>query len=98
MCAWIGGGLKTAWATLCAGCSKLASGCVAVYQMLPALLAILWACRKPLLIAVAVGLVVGLGCYLAGPLVSSTVSGLAGFLGTLVAGLLKQLRQMVAHL
>ena len=61
------------------------------------MLAILWACRKPLLIAVAVGLVVGLGCYLAGPLVASTVSGLAGFLGTLAAGVVKQLRQMVGQ-
>jgi hypothetical protein len=63
--------------------------------MLPALLLILWTYRKPLLIAVTVGLVVGLGCYFAGPLVASTVSGLMGFLGALVVNLLQRLRQLM---
>jgi hypothetical protein len=51
--------------------------------------------RKPLLVALAVGAAVGLGCYLAGPAVSSAVSGLAGFVGALVAGTLSRLRRML---
>jgi hypothetical protein len=31
--------------------------------------------RKPVLICLAVGAVIGLGCYLAGPAVAATVSG-----------------------
>jgi hypothetical protein len=52
--------------------------------------------RKPLLVALAVGATVGLGCYLAGPAVSSVVSGLAGFVGSLVAGSRDRLRRMLA--
>jgi hypothetical protein len=52
--------------------------------------------RKPLLAALAVGTAVGLGCYLAGPAVSSAVSGLAGFVGALVAGALGRLRRVMA--
>src|SRR5262249_53858784 len=43
-------------------------------------------CRRPVLVAVAAGTLVGLGCYVAGPAVSSLVGGLAGFAGTLAAG------------
>jgi hypothetical protein len=53
--------------------------------------------RKPLLVALAVGATVGLGCYLAGPAVSAAVSGLAGFVGSLVASLLSRLRRMLAE-
>ncbi len=51
--------------------------------------------RRVLLVAVLSGLVVGLGCYLAGPAVASAVSGLAGFIGTLAAGLLARLRRVL---
>jgi len=51
-----------------------------------------WQVRKPLLIALGVGAVLGLGCYLAGPVVSSTVSGFAGFVGSLVASAVNALR------
>ncbi|HKI30837.1 MAG TPA: hypothetical protein VKA46_03015 [Gemmataceae bacterium] len=47
--------------------------------------------RKPLLIA----LVIGVGCYLAGPAVASTVSGLAGFAGSLIVNTLSRLRSML---
>jgi hypothetical protein len=53
--------------------------------------------RKPLLAALAVGTAVGLGCYLAGPAVSLAVSGLAGFVGALVAGTRNRLRRMLAE-
>jgi hypothetical protein len=49
--------------------------------------------RKPLLVATASGLVIGLGCYLAGPAVASAVSGLAGFTASLTAGTLARLRR-----
>jgi hypothetical protein len=52
--------------------------------------------RKPLLAALAVGTAVGLGCYLAGPAVSSAVSGLAGFVGSLMAGTRSRLRRLLA--
>jgi hypothetical protein len=48
--------------------------------------------RKPLLIALGVGAVLALGCYLAGPVVSSAVSGLAGFVGSLAASAVNSLR------
>jgi hypothetical protein len=51
---------------------------------------------KPLLVALAVGTVLGLGCYLAGPAVASAVSGLAGFAGSLLTGGLSRLRQTLA--
>jgi hypothetical protein len=49
--------------------------------------------RKPLLVALASGTAIGLGCYLAGPAVASAVSGLAGFAGSLGASALGRLRQ-----
>jgi hypothetical protein len=51
--------------------------------------------RRPLLIALATGAVIGLGCYLAGPVVASTVSGLAGFAGSLAAGTVSRLRRIL---
>jgi hypothetical protein len=52
--------------------------------------------RKPLVAALAVGAAVGLGCRLAGPAVSSAVSGLAGFVGALAAGTPSRLRRVLA--
>jgi len=51
--------------------------------------------RRALVIALAVGTLIGLGCYLAGPGVASFVSGLAGFIGSLVASGLNHLRRML---
>ncbi len=51
--------------------------------------------RRVLLVAVLSGLVVGLGCYLAGPAVASALSGLAGFVATLAASLLARLRRVL---
>jgi hypothetical protein len=53
--------------------------------------------RKALLAALAAGLTVGLGCYYAGPVVSSLVSGLAGFAGSLAAGATRALRGMLGE-
>jgi hypothetical protein len=54
---------------------------------------VVWQVRKPLLIALGVGSVLGLGCYLAGPVVSSAFSGFAGFVGSLVASAVNSLRR-----
>jgi hypothetical protein len=53
--------------------------------------------RRPLLVALGSGLVIGVGCYLAGPAVASTVSGLAGFAGTLAASLMGELRRVLSR-
>jgi hypothetical protein len=53
--------------------------------------------RKALLAALAAGLTVGLGCYYAGPVVSSLVSGVAGFAGSLAAGATRALRGMLGE-
>jgi hypothetical protein len=53
--------------------------------------------RKALLAALAAGLTVGLGCYYAGPVVSSLVSGLAGFAGSLAGGATRALRGMLGE-
>ena len=39
--------------------------------------------RRSLVVALGVGVVVGVGCFVAGPMVASTVSGFAGFVGSL---------------
>jgi hypothetical protein len=52
-----------------------------------------WRARQPLLLALGVGAALGLGCYLAGPVVSSAVSGFAGFVASLVASAVNSLRR-----
>jgi hypothetical protein len=95
MFTWVGGCLQTAWTATCAGCKKLASSFVAFFQALPALLMTLWTYRKPLLVALTVGTVIGMSCYLAGALVSATFSGLAGFVGALIVNLVRRVRQVM---
>ena len=51
--------------------------------------------RRALVIALAVGTLIGLGCYLAGPGVASFVSGVAGFVGSLIASALNHLRRVL---
>jgi hypothetical protein len=60
-------------------------------------LALVLACqfRGPLLGALAIGALVGLGCYLAGPAVASVVSGVAGFAGSLATATLGRLRRLL---
>jgi hypothetical protein len=52
--------------------------------------------RKPLSLAVAVGAVIGLGCFLAGPAVAAGISGLAGFAASLTASALNAIRRTLA--
>jgi hypothetical protein len=51
--------------------------------------------RRALVIAVMAGTMIGLGCYLAGPAVASFVSGVAGFIGSLVASALNHIRRVL---
>jgi hypothetical protein len=94
-CAWVGGCLQTGWSWLSGASGRMATCAAAICGALPALLMLLWTYRKPLLVALTVGLVVGLTCYLAGPLVSATFSGLMGFVGALVVNLVRRLRQVM---
>ena len=50
--------------------------------------------RRPLSTALASGTFPGVLCYLGGPTVSSLVSGIGGFIGSLVATALNRLRRM----
>jgi hypothetical protein len=59
--------------------------CWGLGQALPGLLLLLWQRRQPLLLAVGIGVVVGLGCYLGGPLLASATGGLSSLVLTLVA-------------
>lgn len=98
---WLTGRANAAWSTICQFAQSCAGGIVvgaantwtwaqSVASSAWALLVLTWALlchfRKPLLIASGVGVVVGVGCYFAGPAVASTVSGIAGFAGSLLSG------------
>jgi hypothetical protein len=76
--------------------THLVSGCRNVCKSMSTLGQFLWHCRKSLVIALGVGMLVGLACYLAGPVISSTVSGLAGFAGALFGSAMNALRRMLA--
>jgi hypothetical protein len=94
-CAWIGGCLQTGWAWASGAFGWAAAGVAAICNTLPALLLILSKYRKPLLVAVAVGLVIGLSSYWAGPFVAAFVSGLLAFVGTLVVNLVRRVRAVM---
>jgi hypothetical protein len=94
-CAWIGGCLQTGWAWASGACGRAVACVATVCAVLPALMLTLWAYRKPLAIALTVGLVIGLGSYWAGPFVASFVSGLLAFVGALVVNLVRRLRAVM---
>src|SRR5262245_24961079 len=52
--------------------------------------------RRPLVVAAGVGLLVGLGCYCAGPVVASACSGAAGFAASLAASAWAAVRRALA--
>jgi len=85
------------WGAVCARAAQTSGRVKVMAQGLGAFLGgaagVAWQARKPLLIALGVGSALGLGCYLAGPVVSSAVSGFAGFVGSLVASAVNSLRK-----
>ena len=92
--AWVCGKLRQA-RRACACAARRAGQALAGVR---GRLGLVWALRRPLLTALGVGAAVGLGCYLAGPVVASAVSGLAGFAGALLASALNALRRGLAGL
>jgi len=81
--------VNAAQAYVCGRVKVLARG---LWAFLGGAAGVAWEVRKPLLIALGVGSALVLGCYLAGPVVSSAVSGCAGFVGSLVASAVNSLR------
>jgi hypothetical protein len=71
---------------------QIVASCRGICQALPGILMLVWHLRKPLLLAMAIGCTVGLGCYFAGPLVASLTSGVAGFAGSLALSATRQFR------
>jgi hypothetical protein len=92
---WIGSQLRQSCAALCQRCRQAVSRGAQAWEGATHLLPVLWQCRRPLLLALAVGLVLAVGCYLAGPFVAATVSGLAGFAASLTVSAVAQLRQLL---
>jgi hypothetical protein len=92
---WIGSQLQQSYAALCQRCQQAVSRGTQAWEGATHLLPVLWQCRGPLLLALAVGLVLGVGCYLAGPFVAATVSGLAGFAGSLTVSAVAQLCRLL---
>jgi hypothetical protein len=66
-------------AGLAAAGGRVAAGLRGVGDRVTGALLVLWRWRGPLIVALGVGVLVGVGCYLAGPLVSAGVGGLGGF-------------------
>jgi hypothetical protein len=92
---WIGSQLRQSCAALRQRCQQAVSRGTQAWEGATHLLPVVWQCRKPLLLALAVGLVLGVGCYLAGPFVAATVSGLAGFAGSLTVSAVAQLGRLL---
>jgi hypothetical protein len=90
---WTIGGAVTATQHACHQAVVLASH---GWMLLFAALCLANAFRRPLLVALGVGLVIGLGSYLAGPVAASAVCGVAGFAGSLAASALHGLRRLLA--
>jgi hypothetical protein len=87
--------LQRASAALRAQRDQLVSCGRSLRQALPGLLVLLWQLRQPLLLAVGIGGAVGLGCYLAGPLVASLTSGLCSIVLSLAAQALLPFRRLL---
>ena len=90
--------LRDWWAAAVAGLSaaggRVVAGLRGVRARVGGLLAVLWRFRLPVAGAAGVGVLVGLGCYLAGPAVSSAVGGLGGFATALATKALLWLRSL----
>jgi hypothetical protein len=86
-----------AWQSVSAGLTKVSTWVKVLARGFWALLrgaaGVAWQARQPLLIAVGVGSALGLACYVAGPVVSSAVSGFAGFVASLVGSAVNSLRR-----
>ena len=94
--AWGAGKLWQAARAVSTKAKALAANCGLACSTLGAWLPLAWQCRIQVAVAAGVGTAVAIGCWWAGPAVASTVCGLAGFAGALVACMLNGLRQAQA--
>jgi hypothetical protein len=67
-------------------------------MLMTALAALAKRFRKQLLLAVGVGVLVGVVCYFAGREIASIGCGLAGLVGTLASGVVSRVRRMLPFL
>jgi hypothetical protein len=81
-----------------AGWAAATAGLVTAGGRVRGALAVCWRWRGPLAGAAGVGMVVGLGCFLGGPLVSAGVGGLTGFAAALGAKALWWIRRLWPNL
>lgn len=90
-----GSGLKSISTTGASVYSRVKKGVTGTWTFLQVagLLAVQF--RKPLLIALAIGSGLGVVCYWSGPVVASTISGLAGFAVSLVGSAANAFRRML---
>src|SRR5215469_10982174 len=68
------------------------------WMLMTALAALAKRFRKQLVVAMGVGLLIGVVCYFAGREIASIGCGLAGFLGSLASGVVNRFRRMVPFL
>ena len=94
--AWVAGKLWQAAGAVSAQARSVAANCDLACRTLGALLPLAWQHRNQVAVATGVGTAVAVGCWWAGPAVASTVCGVAGFAGALVACMLRGLRRAQA--
>jgi hypothetical protein len=94
--AWIATKFWNAAGAVRTKANALGAGCGLAWTTLGALVPFVWKCRNQVAMACVVGSALALGCWWGGPTVAATVSGLAGFAGSLFASVLKTLRRAVS--
>jgi hypothetical protein len=87
------GAWESLWSCLTKAATRVKVLGRGVGAMLRGAAGVAWQLGQPLLIALGVGVALGLGGFLAGPVVSAAVNGIAGFLGSLVASTVNSQRQ-----
>ena len=91
--AWVATKLWNAAGTVRLQANAVRAGCGLAWTTLGTLVPFAWKCRNQVALACGVGTALAIGCWWAGPTVAATVSGLAGFAGSLFASVLKALRR-----
>jgi hypothetical protein len=74
----VSGGVRAVKTGVCFGWTTTTAKVTAIIRSVPTWPTLMWRPRTPVLLALGVGGTLALACYLAGPLVASAVSGLAG--------------------
>jgi hypothetical protein len=110
-CAWVAGRVKraftktvevtgtckdAAFATAATAGRKTRAAPKAGWSHTLSALALAGRMRRSVLLAVAAGLTIGTACYFSGPLLSSLISGVTGFVSAMAAGTWKMLAGLLA--